>query len=55
MVASFREEGSVSREKGDQVISPSAWRTQNLKLVVVVNESYYKLIKTILYSTDIYG
>lgn len=55
MVASFGEEGNSSREKGDWVISPFAWRTSNLKLVVVVTESYYMLIKTILYSADIYG
>lgn len=29
--------------------------THNLKLVVVVNESCYTLIKTILYSVDVYG
>lgn len=55
VVASFGEEGNVSREKGAWVISPFAWRTNNLKLVVVVTEFYYMLIKTILYSADVYG
>jgi len=48
VVDSFREKGNVSREKGDQAVSPSAWRTHNLKLVVVVKKSYYTLIKSIL-------